>query len=131
MLLDFVERVLICYIRETEFVCAVKGDKHVIWTDDGMGVRRRQKVRWVKWLPGTKEGLAFERGRVVGANRWRALELVLVLSRGTVAKESKCLAGFFLSADLTGGFSETCCGLMVDARLERDFWVRPASVSGF
>lgn len=67
------------------------------------------------------------RERVVGANLWRALELVLVLSRGTAERESDRLTAFFFSADLSGGFSETGLGLVVEARLRRGFGVCPAS----
>lgn len=88
------------------------------------GVRQAEKARRIKYLPGRKEGLEFECERVVGANRWRALELVLVLSRGTAETESERLIPFFLSADLRCGFSETGFGLVVDARLRR---VWPAS----
>lgn len=62
---------------------------------------------------GRKEGLEFVCVRVVGANRWRALELVLVLSRGTAERESDRLTALFLRADLSGGFSETGLGLIV------------------
>lgn len=71
------------------------------------------------------------RVRVVGANRWRALELVLTLSRGAAERESARLIAFFFNAGLSGGFSETGLGRVVDARLRRGFGVRPASrVSG-
>lgn len=65
--------------------------------------------------------------RVVGANRWRALELVLVLSRGTAERESARLIAFFFNAGLRGGFSEMGLGLVVDARLSRGFGLWPAS----
>ena len=84
----------------------------------------------MKQLPGRKEGLEIVRVRVVGANRWRALELVLILSRGAAERDSARLIAFF-NAGLSGGFSETGLGLAVDARLRRGFGVRPASrVSG-
>lgn len=91
------------------------------------GVRRRQRSRVVKHLPGRKEGLDILRVRVVGANRWRTLELVLVLSRGTAGRESVRLITFFFNAGLSGGFSETGLDLAVAARLRRGFGVWPAS----
>lgn len=98
----------------------------------GEAVRSTDRVRWVRYLPGRKEGLEIVRVRVVGASRWRALELVLVLARGTAERESDRLTAFFFSADLSGGFSERGWGLAVDARLRRGFGVWPASrMSGF
>ena len=87
----------------------------------------------IKDLPGRKEGLEVVRvPRVVGANRWRALEVVRVLSRGTAERESERLIAFFFNAGLRGGFSETGLGLVVDARLRRAFGGWPASRgSGF
>jgi hypothetical protein len=76
---------------------------------------------------GRKEGLDTVRVRVVGANRRRALELVLVLSRGTAERESDRLIAFLFNAGLSGGFSEMGLDLAVAARLRRGFGVWPAS----
>lgn len=51
MLLDFVKCVLICNIPQTKFICAVKGDKHVIWRDDGMEeARQSEKQVSIIWV---------------------------------------------------------------------------------